>query len=201
MVLRYYGVQSSSDAIRQAILKDEQGGSFNTEIARYARRLGFPTTCYGYNLYLTDPETDRTLTPGELVKRLERAAPAADRRYEAMRRSTVAYLREGGSYAIERPRLDLITSAVRAGSPAIVSVSAPALYGRRGDPFAGHDIVVIGVEDQTIVFIDPERGREDAVDGELLMFALLSRKVTAASAYLVAISPADRAVSVREVAA
>ena len=72
--------------------------------------------------------------------------------------------------------------------PLIASVSYTALHNTQGDAFDGHDIVLSGIENGKIVYIDPEFATEELIDPEDLMFAIISRRAIATSAYLIAIS-------------
>lgn len=48
MVLNYYGYIVTSADIYKSIIRHNDGSSFNTEIARFAKNLGLNVTCFAY---------------------------------------------------------------------------------------------------------------------------------------------------------
>jgi hypothetical protein len=189
MVLGYYGYELAADEIDGALFKDVAGCSFNTDVARIARRHGFAADCYGYNLYLTDPE-DGALPQDELLGKLrDEQGRLEDQWYAPMLHSIVAALDEGVRYVIQRPSWDTIAGYLARDVPVIAVVSYAALHGVRGNPFAGHDVLVTGYARRKVHLIDPLDGAEHVVDREHLMFAIASRSAIGTSEYLTAISP------------
>lgn len=185
--MQYYGYTLSPQEIDAALLKDTEGGSFLTELARYARSRGLLADCFAFNLYLTDP-SDAALSPHSLVKKLKaQQLKIKDQWYESMRESTILSISAGVKYIIQKPQLSTIALYLSQNIPLIVTVSYAALHNQQGDPFIGHDIVLTGFEQGTLYFIDPIHSREQGMPASDILFALLSRKVIAASAYMLAI--------------
>lgn len=185
--MQYYGFALSPQELDAALLKDTEGGSFLTELARYARSRGLLADCFAFNLYLTDP-SDATLSPLLLVKKLrDQQLKLNDQWYQFMVTSTILSISAGVKYIIQKPQLSTITSYLSRSIPLIVTVSYAALHNHQGDPFIGHDILLTGFDQGYLYFIDPLHSREQGMPASDILFALLSRKVIAASAYMLAI--------------
>jgi hypothetical protein len=95
MVLEYYGTTVSSEEIYAFVIKDADGGSFLTELARFARSRGFGADCFAYNLHLTEPH-DVALPPSVIADKLEeKQQQLADQWYLPMLTSTILCIRSG----------------------------------------------------------------------------------------------------------
>jgi predicted double-glycine peptidase len=189
MVARYFGQEISRDEIDRALFKDSAGCSFNTDVARIARRHGFAAECYGYNLYLNDP-ADGDLAQSALLGKLRHEqANLRDPWYRPMLDSIVAALEEGVGYAVRRPTFEIAASYLRQRIPVIAVVSYPALHGVRGNPFSGHDVVLTGYDGRRVFFVDPLHGEERSVTRAHFMFALHSRSAIGTSDYFTVIRP------------
>ena len=189
MVGRYFGRELSRDEIDRALYKDSAGCSFNTDVARIARRHGFAAECYGYNLYLTDP-ADGALAPSALLDKLRyERAHLRDPWYRPMLDSIVAALEEGVDYLVRRPAFEIAASHLRQRVPVIAVVSYPALHGVRGNPFSGHDVVLTGYDGRRVFFVDPLHGQERSVTRAHFMFALHSRSAIGTSDYFTVVRP------------
>lgn len=188
MILHYYGDHSSPEEINDFLLKDNEGGSFLTELGRFAKHKGFTVNCYAYNLYFTSPE-DARLSPFALLMKLktEQNKPYFDEWHRELIESTILSVAQGVHYIIQKPHLEMIRDYLHRGIPLIATVTSAALYHRQADPFVGHDIVLTGIENDTISFIDPDDGQEHQTTQKNFMFALLSRKIIAASACVLAL--------------
>ena len=190
MVARYFGRELDRDAIDRALFKDSAGCSFNTDLARIALRHGLRADCYGYNLYLSEP-ADAALAPEALLGKLRaQQANLADPWYSPMLRSIVDALDEGVRYVGRKPVFDIAAAYLRQRVPVIAVVSYPALHGRRGNPFSGHDVVLTGYDSRRVFFVDPFDGHEHAVSRAHFMFALHSRSAIGTSDYFTALQPA-----------
>jgi hypothetical protein len=189
MVARYFGQEIGRDAIDRALFKDSAGCSFNTDVARIARRHGFAAECYGYNLYLNDP-ADGDLAQSALLGKLRHEqAHLRDPWYRSMLDSIVAALDEGVGYAVRRPTFEIAASYLRQRIPVIAVVSYPALYGVRGNPFSGHDVVLTGYDSRRVFFVDPLHAEERSVTRAHFMFALHSRSAIGTSDYFTVVRP------------
>lgn len=189
MVLDYYGIRVSHEEIMNFIIKATPGGgSFVTEIARFTKSKGLKVDCHAYNLYLTDPK-DIELPKKKLLKKLEKELKDSkrDKYYDLMLESTIKGIKEGVNYIIKKPNFSIMKSYLEKSIPLIVTVNYAALHNKQGDPFESHDILLCGLEGDTIYFIDPEHAKIESIDSSNLMFAFFQRKVISSSAYLLAV--------------
>lgn len=190
MVLSYYNHPAVRDIVEAELLRDADGTTFETELARYARLQGFEVDCYAYNLYLTDP-SDRQLTCEELLTKLkgEMKHPWLKSWQKPKLASIIRCIEVGVNYVIQRPSLDVINAYLRRSIPLIVTVNPVALYDKQGDPERTHEIVLVGVEPGYFYYVDPESGSVVKISKSHLFFSMLVRKFLMYSAYLVAIKP------------
>lgn len=188
IVLSYYGYEISEETISKSIGKDNKGETWLTELGWFAKTLALKPTCYAYNLYLTNPSKDKYLLPRALANKFERQRKnLKDKWFSGLAKSTAKAVRSGVSYIIKKPDKELFKSYLRQSVPLILSVNYISLYDKQGDPFEGHDIVLNGFEKNYFWFIDPEHGVQNKIHEDQLMFSLLSAKVVARSAYMLAI--------------
>lgn len=188
MVLAYYSVQVTQADVEKVVLKDVEGLTFNTELARFAHMQGFEMDCLAYNLRFINPQ-DRALSTTKLLRKLTQQPHIADVWFRQVLESTIRCLREGVNYRIQRPELGVICTYIQSGIPIIVDVNRATLLNQQGDPNAGHTIVLTGMEGTHCMYIDPQDGAVKQVQADHLLFALLTRNVAATSAYLIAIHP------------
>lgn len=189
MVLDYYGIKVSHEEIINFIIKaTPEGGSFVTEIARFAKSKGFKADCYAYNLYLTDPK-DIELPKEKLLEKLEKELNNSkrDEYYDLMLESTIKGIKEGVNYIIKKPNFSIIKSYLTKSIPLIVTVNYAALHNKQGNPFESHDVLLCGLTGNTVYFVDPEHAKIESINSSNLMFALLQRKIISSSAYLLAV--------------
>lgn len=192
MILDYYGCETSQDEIYNFIVKaTPDGGSFLSEmarLARFAKAQGFGVDCYAYNLYLTDPK-DALLSSKELLIKLDRRLSKhnRDKYYDLMLKSTIKAIKDGVDYIIRKPNLEIIKSYLSKKIPVSVRLNYAALHNQQGDPFESHDIVLCGLKDRRVYYIDPEHAKLESIKNDNLMFAIFQSKVISASAYLLAI--------------
>lgn len=191
MVLDYYGLKVSRDQIFNFIAKaTPDGGSFLSEIGRFARSKGFGVDLFAYNLYLTDPEDSHLSRSKLLVKFEERLKDSRrDKYYDLMLKSTIDGVKEGISYIIKRPSLGIIRTYLNKGTPVSVRLNYIALVNKQGDPFDSHDVVLAGLNGKKVYLIDPEDAEGKWFDDQDLMFAISQSKIISASAYLLAVKP------------
>ncbi len=187
MVLQCWGLKVTDEEIDQVVLKDEKGGSYLTELAWFARTKGFQVDCFAYNLSLLDPQ-DGVLSSDILIAKLQkRYEEYKSEWHKTLCASTIRCLKAGVHYIIKKPSLEDMKSYLQKSIPLIVTVNFTALYNKKGDPFAGHDIVVTGIENNTVNYIDPLYGEEKTSDVENFIFALMQRRIVEASAYMIAV--------------
>jgi len=188
MVLDYYGVSIQTKEIYDSIVRDLSGGSFNTEIARFAKMKGFKVECFSYHLGLFDP-SDVSLSKEDLIKKLntQMKNPWFSKEWSLLTNSIIQALKNGVDYIIKIPSRDIILTYLKNKVPLIASVSYAALHNKQGDIFEGHDVVLNGFDKESVLFVDPEYAKEEKIDFDQLMFAIASRRAVSTSAYLVAI--------------
>ncbi|GEM_PF-6454153 len=109
MILSFYGTKVSSQDVHDYIVRDLSGGSFNTEIARFAKRKGFNVDCLSYHLGLFDP-SDAKLNKDGLIKKLEeqKKHPWFSSDYFLITDSIVNALKDGVNYLIQIPSPEII---------------------------------------------------------------------------------------------
>lgn len=191
MILDYYGLEVSRDEIYDFIIKATlEGGSFLSEIGRFARSRGFDVDMYAYNLYLTGAK-DAKLGKEKLLKKLERGLKNSkrDKYYDLMLESNIKAIKEGINYLIRKPNLKIIKLYLNKKIPLSVRLNYAALVGEKGDPFDSHDVVLSGLRNKKIYIIDPYDASEKLFRSEDLMFAICESKIISASAYLLAVKP------------
>lgn len=189
MILDYYGVAATRDEIFNYVIKaTSDGGSFLSEIARFAKSKGFNVDLYSFNLYLTDP-ADAKLTKKRFLRKLEMELKNSkrDKYYDLMLESTIKAIKGGINYIIAKPTVEIIKKYLSKKIPLSVRLNYAALVGKQGDPFDSHDVVLSGVRDRDIYLVDPYDASEKIFDGEDVIFAVLQSKIIAASAYLLAV--------------
>lgn len=191
MILSYYGLKVSDNEIFDFILKaTPEGGSFLSEVGRFAKNRGFNVDLYAYNLYLTDPQ-DVTLSKKEFLKKLERQLRDSqrDKYYDLMLKSTIRGIKEGVKYIIKKPSFEIIGKYLNKKTPVSVRLNYAALVDRQGDPFDSHDVVLCGLRKRQVYLVDPKDASGKWFGIEDLMFAIFQSKIISASAYLVAVKP------------
>jgi uncharacterized protein YvpB len=187
IVLNFWNENISYQEIDKALLKDDKGGSYLTELAWLGKTKGYQVDCYAYNLSLLDPK-DSTLSETELLIKLEdRYKEYKSEWHKTLCASTIRCVKAGVNYIMKKPSLDDMKSYLNKSIPLIVTVNFTALYNKKGDPFAGHDVILIGIEKKKVYYIDPYFGEEKATDLDNFMFALMQRRIVEASAYMIAI--------------
>lgn len=190
MVLGYYEIDISPDEFHSFLTTDPEKSSLMTDNAYFAQTKGLEVDCFAYNLYYTEPK-DAELPQEITLKKLEiELDNLADKWYEEQLNSTIRAIKSGVKYIIQRPNIEVINSYLNLGIPIIASVNSPALYGIKGDPYVSHAIVLSGLENRKIHFVDPTIPYEQTINDEYLLFGILARKVIAVDSYLIAIKKA-----------
>ncbi len=188
MILSYYDKNYSVQEIYKELFKAYDGSSYNTEIARFAKNKGFKITCFTYHLYIIDP-ADSKLSKIKLTNKLKRelTEPWFDKENTLLVESTIRAIEDGVDIKIQKPLAKIIVSYLKKGIPLIASVNYAALHNTQGNIFEGHDIVLSGIENDNIIYIDPEHAKEEVISLNDLMFAIISRRAISTSSYLIAI--------------
>ena len=189
MLLGYYGVKVSRQKIFDYVIKaTDDGGSFLSEMARFARNQGFNVDLCAYNLYFTSSK-DAKLDKNKLLKKLEKELRNSqrDKYYDLALESTIKGIKEGVNYLIKRPSPEVIKSYLKKRIPVSIRINYAALVGKQGDPFDSHDVVLSGLKDKKVYLVDPADTSQKWFDIEEVMFAIQQSKVISASGYLLAI--------------
>lgn len=191
MILNYFDCKVSHGEIFRFIIKaTPEGGSFLSEIGRFANSKGFNVDLHAFNLYLTDPK-DAGLSKNRFLRKLEGELKDSkmDKYYDLMLESTIGGIKEGINYIIKKPSIEIIKAYLNKKVPLSVRLNYAALVGKQGDPFDSHDVVLSGLKDEKVYLIDPEDASIKLFDSQDLMFAIFQSKVISASAYLLAVKP------------
>jgi len=193
MILNYYNIDVSQKQIYSFIVKaTPDGGSFLSEIARFAKSKKLNVDLCAYNIYLTNP-SDKDLSKKKLLEKLDRQLKNSnrDKYYDLMLISTIKAIKENVNYIIKKPSIQAISDYVTNRIPVSVRINYATLVNKQGDPFDSHDVVVAGVNDDKVYIIDPADGSSKWFKNDDLMFAINQSKVISASAYLVAVKKYD----------
>lgn len=191
MILAYYGLNIPRDEIFKYIIKaTPDGGSYLSEIGRFAKSKGFIVDMYAYNLYLTDSK-DADLGKRKLLEKLEKELNNSerDKYYDLMLKSTIKAIGESVNYFIVKPSFKIIKNYLNRKIPVSVRINYASLVGEQGDPFDSHDVVLSGFRDKEIFLIDPYDASEKLFNYEDVIFAINQSKIITASAYLLAVKP------------
>lgn len=184
MLLDYYGINLTRDAVSSTVAQTAAGHIFMTELARFLIVHGCPVQCYAYNLFYTSP-ADATLPPDALIDVLTTEQRVIyDDWYRPRVFSTIQCLQEGVEYVIRKPTLDFLRTHLTQHCPILCSVSYCALHDVQGDPYCGHAIVLLGIEGDTVSFAEPEDGQIHTITLDGLFFAITARKVAVTSGYM-----------------
>lgn len=189
MLFEYYGVRVSRPKIEEFLTQaPSEGTAYLTELARFAVMQGLRATCFGFNLALFDPHRDAGLSSQGLIRHLaNQRHTLRDHGFVKMLDVISDALAGGIDYEIVRPSLSVLAMTIRQHWPFLLSVSHTGLYECQGDVYAGHTVIVNGLEDGQFWFIDPTDGQQRTIAANDLLFAIFSRKLTADDAYMVAI--------------
>ena len=189
MVLDSYEYSLSTSEVEQWFLKESTSFSLSpsmTDIGCFFLHHGFMATCYGYNLYLTQPDDGEDSEQiSARLKTTQRDLP--DLYYAHMLESIVRFIDLGGRYIVRQPTVGVVRKSVSKGNPVIASVNGPALHGLMGDPYSVSEIVVWESSAALVRFVDGEHGFEESVSEEDFLFAVQSRKVTAIGVYMLSV--------------
>jgi len=193
MILNYYNINVSKKEIISFIVKvAPDGGSFLSEIARFAKSKKLNVDLCAYNIYLTDP-SDKHLSKKKLLAKLENQLKNStrDKYYDLMLISTIKAIKENVNYIIKKPSIQGISNYITNGIPVSVRINYATLVDKQGDPFDSHDVVVAGINNDKVYIIDPADGSCKWFKKDDLMFAINQSKIISASAYLVAVKKYD----------
>lgn len=193
MILNYYNISVSQKQIYSFIVKaTKDGGSFSSEMARFAKSKKINVDLCAYNIYLTDP-SDKNLSKKKLLAKLENQLKNStrDKYYDLMLISTIKAIKKKVNYIIKKPSIQDIKNYITSGIPVSVRINYATLVNKQGDPFDSHDVVVAGINNDKVYIIDPADGSCKWFKNDDLMFAINQSKVISASAYLVAVKKYD----------
>ncbi len=189
MLFRYYGVHVSQGEIEEFLTHaPSEGTAYLTELARFAVIKGLRATCFGFNLALFDPHRDTDLSGYRLIQHLEdQRQMLRDREFVKMLRAIGDAVKGGVNYQIVRPTLSLLKDMIYHKRPFILSLCHAGLFQSQGDVYAGHTVVVNGLQHEQFWFIDPTDGQQRTTNADDLLFAMFSRKLIADDAYMLAV--------------
>lgn len=187
MVFSYYGKDFSEKEVLKGI-ELIKTGSYTTDNAIFAAKLGFKVECYSYNLKILTPKLSncsKETTFLELKKLRRKAKRSFDK---GLVKSTIKMIKSGVVYKFIKPKLSFIDKYLQKKIPVITPVNFASLKNETGNIRTGHFIVITGKEGNNYFYNDPWTGKEYKIDNSHLFFAI-SNNVLDSSAYLLVIKP------------
>ncbi len=186
IVLARYGYEMSFKDFYTVTGQPVEKDGLNIDAAYFASKLGFRVDCFAYNFEFTSPhdaQTSQIELLGVLRKRLTEETFLDDKILSAVIRA----MESGVNYHIEQPSWASLKNYLDQSIPIIVGVTRAALYGARGNPYEGHDIVLMSYKNRSVTFLDPMFPSEQIINVDTLMFAIMSRKIIAIDCYAVVV--------------
>ncbi len=191
MVYKYFGKDISERKIEKKIGGFNKFGSFVTDHALMAKKLGFTVICYAYELEYFEP-SDAKLSQKDLIKKTKTLIKKERKRLAIKElRSVLKVLEDNINFKMEMPSLKVIKKNLDKKLPVIVPVNSVILFerkfGGKKDLDMGHYLVLTGYQKEKFYYNDPYHGKNYSISGDKLIFTL-SNNALYCSAYLLVIS-------------
>lgn len=188
MVYKYFGKEIPEEKISKEIGGLTKWGSFATDHALMAKKLGFKVTCHSYNLEYFEP-ADFKLSRTKLIKKTKALIGREKRAYNKRElRSILKVLKSDIDFKMKMPSLNVIRKFLDKRTPVIALVRSVVLFEKKRDLRSGHSIVLTGHKNDKFYYNDPKYGKAKSISADKLIFAL-STNVFDSSAYLLVIKP------------
>jgi predicted double-glycine peptidase len=170
-VLQYYGEIITAEELIQGTKMVQGIGTYESNLALTAKKLGYKTKITTQNLYLFDP-TWQELSQNELIVKLqEQEKELKDKDLTQSAQGFIEYLQAGGKLGSETIDRDLLVDKLGRG-PLVVGLNMTYLYQEKRplDKEAkryGHFVTVSGYdgENDTFTLIDPWHSIPFSKDG------------------------------------
>ncbi|OGH07685.1 MAG: hypothetical protein A2W22_00425 [Candidatus Levybacteria bacterium RBG_16_35_11] len=184
MIYKFFGINLSEEEIIKRVGK-MRWGTFTTEHALMADKLGFNVACYSYNLDLFST-SDLRLPRHELIKKTKELISKRKRSREILK-TTLRALESNIQFEMKIPSLQIIKDFLNRKLPVGLAVTSAVLKKKKKNTRWGHFIVITGYENDKFYYNDPKYGKEFEISADKLIFAI-SCNVIGSSAYLLVIS-------------
>ena len=191
MVYKYFGKDISEKEIEKEIGGFLKFGSFATDHALMAKRLGFVVVCHSYNLEYFEPN-DAKLSRQNLIKRTKLLIKKEKKNlHKKELNSILKVLRSKVAFKMIMPSLDIIRKFLDKKLPVILIVNSVILFerkfGGKKDLDIGHYIVLTGYQKEKFYYNDPYYGKSHSISNDKLIFTL-SNNALYCNAYLIVIN-------------
>lgn len=186
MVYKYFG----KDISEKEIIKETGGltkwGSFTTDYALMAKKLGFKVICHSYNLEYFEPSYKK-LTRANFIKKTKSLIKKEKRAYNKRElKSILKVLESNINFKMVIPSLDIIKKFLDKKLPVCIAINPAVLFEKKKDLRLGHFIMLNGFKEDKFYYNDPAFGKNKTISADKLIFAL-SNNVFDSSAYLLVI--------------
>ncbi len=172
MIYRYFGKNISEKEIVKGVGGLTKLGSFTTDHALMARKLGFKVICYSYNLEYFDPSY-KNLSRTDFIKKTKSLATKEKRIYNKRElKSILNILKSDIKFKMVIPSLNTIRGFLNKKMPVCVAVNAAILFEKKKDLRIGHFVVLTGYEEEKFYYNDPASGEKRSILADKLIFAL-----------------------------
>ena len=193
MILQSYGEAVSESDIISAIGGigpiDQEGnpGTLVTDNALFARRLGYPVTCYTNNirLHLSNYAEFDQVDLYWYLDSIRHNYSGMDRR---VLDTYLSLIEEGASLIIQPASPQPIHYHLDRDIPPIINLDQMLFHEGHAFTGLGHSIVACGRSPNLISYIDPEDGKQHSANENLLLSAMGYYSLNHSS-YLVAVEP------------
>lgn len=146
MVYKYFG----KDIAEKEIIKETGGltkwGSFTTDHALMARKLGFKVICHSYNLEYFEPSYTK-LSRADFIRKTKSLIGKEKRAYNKRElKSILKVLKSDIDFKMVIPSLNIMRKFLDKKLPVCVAVNSAVLFEKKRDLRLGHFIVLTGYE-------------------------------------------------------
>jgi len=185
MLYKYFGKDVSPKGIVKEIGGLTKWGSFTTDLAFMARKLGFKVICYSYALIYFEPGFAK-LSHEEFIKKVKSLIRKEKRAYQKRElKSILRVLKSDIDFQMRIPSLNVIRKFLDKKLPVLVAVNSATLKEKKRDLRFGHFIILTGYTKDKFYYNDPH-GKRASISADKLIFAL-SNNVFESSGYLIVI--------------
>ena len=186
MIYRYSGKDFSEEEIIKKIGGLTKWGSFTTDHALMARKIGFKVICHSYNLEYFEPGCKK-ISRADFIKKTKNLIKREKRVYNKRElKSILRVLKNDIDFRMLMPSLGTIRKFLDKKLPVGIAVNSAVLFEKKKNLKFGHFIVLTGYEKDRFYYNDPVSGTEKIILADKLIFAL-SNNVFDSSAYFLVI--------------
>lgn len=191
MIYKYFGKDISEKEIEKEIGGFLKFGSFATDHALMAKKLGFMVVCHSYNLEYFEP-SDVKLSRQNLIRRTKLLIKKEKKNLRKKELASILrVLKSEISFKMKMPSLNIIRKLLDKNLPVVLIVNSVVLFerkfGGKKDLDMGHYIMLTGYQKEKFYYNDPYSSKSYSVSNDKLIFAL-SNNALYCSAYLLVIN-------------